>query len=159
MSLTARVDGSGVQRRLNGTSPKVFTAIRRELEKQTGMLANYVRAEKLSGQVLKNRSGNLRNAVQNDVTASGPILTGIVFVDNTAPYGAYQEYGASIPERVPVNAKALRWYVGGSPVFAMRAKAFVLPPRPFMAPSLTEKSPSIKAALQASSDAAIASDK
>lgn len=159
MSVSARVDATAVKERLNGTSGKVLAALRNELEKQTGMLANYIRAQKLSGQVLKNRTGNLRNAVQNNVTAAGPILTGTVFVDNTAPYGAYQEHGASIPERRPVNAKALRWYVGGSPVFAMRAKAFTLPPRPFMAPSLQEKSAEINAALQGTASQVIKSDK
>lgn len=156
MSISAIIDASAVKQKLNGSSGKVLQAVRAALEVQTGELANYIRAEKLSGQILKNRTGNLRNSIFNIVTQTGTLMTGTVAVDNTAPYGAYQEYGAHIPERVPVNAKALRWYgAGGGAIFAKRARAFDLPPRPFMAPSLAEKSASIVAALQAASDAGL----
>jgi phage gpG-like protein len=154
--ITARVDASGVKQKLNGSSGKILAALKGSLEIQTGMLANYIRADKLSGQVLKNRTGNLRNSIVPLVEASGPLMTGTVYVDSSAVYGAYQEYGAHIPERVPVNAKALRWYAaGGSPIFAMRARAFDLPPRPFMGPSLDEKSAEITAALQTSANKAM----
>jgi phage gpG-like protein len=154
--ITAQVDASRVKERLNGSSSKVLAALKGQLEIQTGMLANYIRADKLSGQVLKNRTGNLRNSVLPMVDASGVLMTGKVYVDSTALYGAYQEYGAHIPDRYPVNAKALRWYAaGGSPIFAMHARAFDLPPRPFMAPALAEKSAEITAALQTSVNQAI----
>jgi phage gpG-like protein len=148
--ITATVDASALKARLNGTAAKAFASIRDAVTVQTGMLAEYIKRDKLSGQVLKNRSGNLRNSVFPLTETSGSVVTGQVYVDNTAPYGRYQEYGAHIPERVPVNAKALRWYVGGSPVFAMRARAFTLPARPFMAPSLDERAPAITAAIQES---------
>lgn len=148
--IQATVDASALKARLNGTASKVFANVRATVETQTGLLASYIKSSKLSGQILKNRTGNLRNSVFNNVTSSGELITGTVGVDNTAPYGAFQEYGAHIPERVPVNAKALRWYVGGSPIFRMRARAFDLPPRPFMGPSLQERREEIVAAIQAS---------
>jgi hypothetical protein len=153
--ITTTVDASALKARLNGTAAAVFARVQVEVVRQTGMLAEYIKREKLSGQVLKNRTGNLRNSVFPSMESSGSQIIGTVAVDNTAPYGRYQEYGAQIPERVPVKAKALRWYVGGSPVFAMRARAFTLLPRPFMRPSLDEKAPSITAAIRQSVNEAI----
>lgn len=148
MSIQALIDATNVKNKLNGSSVRLLSQLRRELTIQTGKLANYIKSAKLSGQVLKNRTGNLRNSIVPKVGESGAVLTGTVFVDSTAPYGRYQEYGAHIPERIPVKAKALRWYAGGSPVFAMRARAFTLPPRPFMGPSLDEKQAEITSALR-----------
>jgi phage gpG-like protein len=153
--ITTTVDASALKARLNGTAEKAFALVKRAVTIQTGMLAEYIKRNKLSGQVLKARTGHLKDSVFPSVESSGSQITGMVYVDNTAFYGKVHEYGAHIPERVPVHAKALRWYVGGSPVFAMRARAFALPPRPFMRPSLDERSPAITAAIQESVNQAI----
>lgn len=153
--IVTTVDASALKSRLNGNAAIIFARVRTEVVRQSGMLAEYIRRGKLSGQILKNRTGNLRNAVFSSVESLGAQIVGTIGVDNTAPYGRYQEYGANIPERIPVNAKALRWYVGGSAVFAMRARAFKLPARPFMRPSLDERAPAITAAIQKSVGEAI----
>lgn len=149
MALQLNVDGTQLLARWNGLAGKVLTNLKTEMEVQTGNLRTYVQVNKLSGQVLAQRSGNLKRAMYTEVQTSAERITGIVGVDNTAPYGRYQEFGASIPERIPVEAKALRWYAGGQPVFAMRARAFTLPARPFLIPSLAEREPVINAGLQA----------
>lgn len=67
-------------------------------------------------------------------------MEGGVAVGREAPYGRYQEYGAHIPERVPIRARALHWInAAGNDVFAMRARAFELPSRPFMRSSFAEQ--------------------
>jgi hypothetical protein len=149
MALELHVDGAQLLARWNGLAGKVLTNLKVEMAVQTGNLSTYVQVNKLSGQVLKQRSGNLKRAMYTEVQTSAEQVTGIVGVDSTAPYGRYQELGAHIPERIPVHAKALRWYAGGKPVFAMRASAFTLPARPFLIPSLAEREPVINAGLQA----------
>lgn len=119
---------------------RIVASLREEMFIQTGMLKRYIAEMKLSGQVLRNRTGNLRRAVFNTVEADELGVTGMVAVDKTAPYGAYQEFGADIPERVPVRAKAMHWVnAAGQDVFARRARAFHLGAKPFMNPSLEER--------------------
>lgn len=137
------------RQKFHNSRERIIDALLREMRIQTGILKRYIKEQKLSGQVLKNRTGNLRNAVFNRVESDSNSVTGHVFVDKTAPYGAYQEYGASIPERVPRKAKALHWIgADGRDVFAKRARAFQLKARPFMGPSLEEKRDDIVNALR-----------
>lgn len=149
---TATVDASALKNRLDRTASATLTGIRARLEIETGGLANYIKAEKLSGQVLQNRTGNLRNSVFYTVSASGAQFIGTVDVSMpAAKYGAAHEFGAHIPERVPVRAKALHWISpGGGSVFAMRASAFDLPQRSFMRTGLQDREAQITAGLQES---------
>jgi len=107
-----------------------------------GNLREYIVTQKLSGQVLHARTGNLANATQPSIYQSLDryILTGKVSVDSTASvYGRAHEYGAHIPERVPIKKHALHWLnASGGDVFAMHAAAFDLPERSFMRSSLAE---------------------
>jgi phage gpG-like protein len=154
--LTGTVDASGIRERLNGTSGRVLNAIEERMAIEMGRLANYVKEEKLSGQVLHNRTGNLRNAVFSNVEATGNQIVGTVDVSMpAAKYGAAQEFGAHIPDRIPVSAKALHWVGSDGDVFAMRARAFDLPARPFMGPSLDENQEQITAGIQQSIDGAL----
>jgi phage gpG-like protein len=135
--------------RLNGTRIRAANALATQLYISMGNLREYIVGSKLSGQVLRHRTGNLINSIFPSVEQSldQSKLTGKVLVDNTAPYGRYHEYGAHIPERVPIRAKAMHWMNGGKDVFAMRARAFDLPARSFMRSSLKEKRQEIITAL------------
>jgi len=149
VEITFTADVGALTGYLDGMRGQMREAIRRGVVEQTGALRRYIKQEKLSGQVLKTRTGNLRNAVFDRVDDQGAVIVGTVSVDPSAQkYARAHEFGAHIPERVPVNAKALRWYLNGAPVFAMRARAFDLPVRSFMRSSLTEMSGSILAALR-----------
>ncbi|HLH29841.1 MAG TPA: hypothetical protein VKY31_01475 [Terriglobia bacterium] len=140
---------------LNGKRARLLEGLRNTMVFQTGALSRYIKETKLSGQVLRNITGNLRNAVFPSVETAGTQIIGRVSVDNSAPYGKYQEYGAHIPERVPVRARVLHWVSGGADVFAMRARAFDLRARPFMRPSLEERRAAILEALSTSIQGAL----
>lgn len=58
-----------------------------------------VMADKLSGQVLKNRTGNLRRATTEEVKQEGSTIKGIVGTDRTAPYGKVHELGLTVTAR------------------------------------------------------------
>lgn len=114
-------------------------------------LQAYIITRKLHGQVLQQRTGNLtRNILQFDAVDTGESLEGTVGLGANAPYGLAHERGATIPDRVPVNAKALSWIgADGNRIFAMRAKGFQLPERSFMRSSLAENREQIMQKLRA----------
>jgi hypothetical protein len=154
--LTANVDATALKARLNGTAGVVMPAIRARLNIEVGELTEYIKFQKLTGQVLKTRTGNLRNSVFYKMEDQGTQIVGTVDVSMPAArYGKAHEFGAHIPERVPVNAKALHWRVGGKDVFAMRAAAFDLPKRPFMSTGLADRHAGITAGIQESINEAI----
>jgi hypothetical protein len=123
------------------------------------LLARYVAEEKLSGQVLKPRTGTLRDAVMNSARAWTTRSTVEGRVSNNAAswYGVVHEEGAVIPEmqgklmvfrRSQVCANEsfspsqLRGRIPGPPtttVFTMKRRAFRLPARYFMRRSLREQ--------------------
>lgn len=129
----------------------VRNALIRKMAMLTGDLRNYVITDKLSGQVLNKQSGALQQSIQRDVASDDQSVTGRVFsakgtsmggtpVEN---YAGAQEYGAHIPERVPVKALALSWIANGKRIFAMRAAAFNLPERSYLRSSLSDKATDI----------------
>lgn len=126
--------------RLNGTRAKAIQALYDQTVKSMYELREYVVTQKLSGQVLNQRTGNLINATQPSVAQAPGTISGKVSVDTTASiYGRAHEYGAHIPDRYPIRAHALHWLnAQGGDVFAMHARAFDLPERSFMRSSLTE---------------------
>lgn len=119
---------------------KAEDALIRRMNAVMFRLHRHIVRDKLSGQVLKNRTGNLRRSVFVELAhKAGPLITAGVAVARSAPYARAQEYGAFIPERFPRRARALHWTTaGGQDVFAMRAAAFQLPARSFMRTALAE---------------------
>jgi hypothetical protein len=109
-------------------------------------LQQHIQSDKLTGQVLASRSGNLKRSIHQipAIDEGGSIVGGVGMGKETitksgVSYGMVHEFGAHIPERVPVTSKALHWIgKSGEEVFAMRARAFDLPERSFMRSSFVE---------------------
>ena len=110
------------------------------LNHENTALLTHIINDKLRGQVLHNPTNHLRKSIhQIPAQETGDTIAGGVGLGREAPYGLAHEYGAHIPERVPVKAKALHWIgANGADVFAMRARAFDLPERSFMRSSFAE---------------------
>jgi hypothetical protein len=78
----------------------VFPAARARLRQTTAKLAvdlqRHVVEDKLSGQVLKNRTGTLRRSINQHVEETSESVTGIVGADmNAARYARALEYGVT----------------------------------------------------------------
>jgi len=144
------INGSQIVAKVSGLGTLWAKNLRFAVAAATVELANYVKNQKLSGQVLHVRTGTLRRAVRAypPLTDVYPIR-GDVAVDRTAPYGAMQEFGTKPHDIVPIRAKALRFMAGENVVFAKRVHHPGTKPRPFMFPSLAEKRESILARLRA----------
>lgn len=139
-----------VQARIAGVADRIQAEIVKALNTVNTQLQRHIVSDKLSGQVLKSHTGNLKRAIlQIPAEVDGGEITGGVGLGTEAKYGLAHEYGAEIPERRPVTAKALSW-IGqdGARVFAMYAKAFTLPERSFMRTGFAEFRDRIETAIR-----------
>jgi hypothetical protein len=142
--------------RLEGLPERVQAVLSVRLRALMFQLAGKIQSEKLSGQVLKVRTGILRASVHaTDVTTSGTIISGgVEAAQGPAFYGKFHEVG--IPHAwqiVSVKARALAFISHGKQVYA---KSVIHPPmkqRAFARPALEESAQSVHDALQAAVDA------
>jgi phage gpG-like protein len=98
-----------------------------------------VTEQKLSGGVLKQQTGKLRESVFHQVTMVGDGVQAVIGAN--APYAHIHEYGGIIE---PVNALALRFQVDGHWVMVRRV---VMPERSFLRSTLAERAETIRAEL------------
>jgi hypothetical protein len=135
---------------VSSTERRVTDALRRAVAIATIDLSNYVKTNKLSGQVLNVKTGTLRRAVKSyPPSGDGPIVGTVSVGQEAAVYGRVHEYGGAGPyEITPIRAKALRFMLGGQAVFA---KSVMHPPakeRSFMRSALADKRAEIIARLE-----------
>lgn len=121
-------------------------------------LIHNVITQKLSGQVLKRRTGRLaasiaRGGADTRSRFEQTATSATSIAGTNVSYGKTWEYGAHVPAYTvfPVKAKALHFFVKGKEIFAMRANipAHDIKARPFLAPALQEMKPLIIAELTA----------
>jgi phage gpG-like protein len=132
------VGDQAVIQKLSAMPPKVHQALVAEVTRQALDLQRHVVEDKLQGQVLNHVSGKLASSIMYDVTDSQTSVTGRVYSNNSVNYAAIHEFGGTVPDRYPVNAKALHWMSGGQDVFAKFARGFTMPERSFMRSSLAD---------------------
>jgi len=127
-------------------------ALRERLAQTVARLAQELRntvQRKLSGEVLRRRSGRLAASVAVDVRESGGGVAASLSTD--VEYAAIHEYGGVIPARqvLPRNARVLAFPWKGRQRFFARVEipAVTMPQRSFLRSSLDEMTPEIRAAL------------
>ena len=148
------VNATEVQAQISETPVGIRERMVAAINTVNTQLQRHIVSDKLSGQVLKSHTGNLkRSIVQIPAVIEGDTLRGGVGLGSEAPYGLIHEFGGTIhvPEITPVNARALHW-IGkdGASVFAMRVKAHdvVMPERSFMRVAFAEFTERIEAAIR-----------
>ncbi len=107
-----------------------------------------VQTQKLTGQVLKVRTGRLRSSIAQGGTDSRSRFestadTAIAYVGTNVSYGVAWERGIAARDIVPIRAKALRFTIGGEILFRKRVRMPAQAPRPFLEPALREMRPQI----------------
>ena len=107
-----------------------------------GALADKVKDDKLSGQVLNALSGDLRASIVSEASVDGDDVVGSVGSAGDVKYAAIQEYGGKTAahEILPSKAEALAFIVGGALRFARRVEhpGSVIPERSYLRSSLEE---------------------
>lgn len=112
-------------------------------------LQKHIRTDKLLGQVLNRRTGNLRNNIIRRVEQNGRSVTGIVGIGKGAPYGKLHEYGFSGTVSVPEHVRKQKTAWGRrlkAPVnvrVSAHTRRVNLPERSFMRTALAEMRPLI----------------
>lgn len=149
--MTVTVDAGRVIVRFDRIRAGMRGSMVRAVNAATIELQGYIKANKLHGQVLKSRTGNLSRAIiAIPAIETGGSIVGRVAVDRSAPYGKMHEQGVNHSWTIePRNKKALRFSVGGQVIFARRVTHPPLKARPFMQPSLEEQRGAIFARLRA----------
>lgn len=137
---------------------RVQAAVAKTVDNLGLRLIRNVVTQKLSGQVLKRRTGRLaasiaRGASDTRSRFEQTATTAISYVGTNVTYGKTWEYGAHVPayDIRPKNGQALHFFTHGAEVFAkvVHMPARDIKARPFLAPALQEMKPLIIAELQA----------
>lgn len=139
--------------RLDAFAGTLGDALAAKAETLALALADAVKLDKLSGQVLAARSGALRDSIAAEVAADGDAVVATVGSVGELSYAAIQEYGGKTGahEILPVKAKALAFVAGGAMRFAARVErpGSAIPARSYLRATLDEQSDAIVAALGA----------
>ncbi len=124
------------------------SGVQRELIKEVTasvlLLERHIKANKLSGQVLHVRSGDLRRSVHAvlPVEVSGSAVIGRVAQSGDVKYGAIHEFGGRTSPHVieAKNALALKFTVGGREIFRRKVNhpGSQMPERSFMRSALAD---------------------
>ena len=125
--------------------------VRLALQKKVTVFALRMEAivkRKLSGQVLQKRSGNLRDSIFHEVTATDNSVVGKVAASMNVKYAAIHEYGGTIKHpggtAYFIGKDKMAHFISNKVAFAMgdwpRTKPhdINIPARPYMRPTLAE---------------------
>ena len=152
INITISGDGEVIQM-IGAKGPKIARELTSEMHRVTLKLLRYVKENKLSGQVLKNRTGTLRRKVNECVTESPNSIVGQVGV--RLSYAAAHEYGFDGQETVRAHLRTIKQAFGRPLAEAkeVQVRSFTrhmkIPERSFLRSSLRELKPQIERDLRA----------
>ncbi len=149
--LKITLDGAeALQARLDAFPTALATGLAAKAQDLAGALADKVRFEKLSGEVLNARSGALRDSISAEVASDDEGVSASVGSYGDVKYAAIQEYGGKTGahEILPAKAEALAFMVGGALRFARKVEhpGSLIPERSYLRSSLNEMSGEIATA-------------
>lgn len=129
----------------------VIERIRVNMDMANLKLQSYIQTMKLSGQVLKHRSGKLFGSIRYipSTQDGNEIVGGVRGAGGPAFYGKYHEDGGSfVGQRTLRRPPRMVRRKGGERVMTGTPYGIFFPPRPFMSTSLLENREMIVAALR-----------
>jgi len=121
---------------------KVHAALLNKVTVLALELESKIREDKLSGQVLRVRTGALRSSIQSRVEDQGHFVIATAFSCGEVNYAAIHEFGGKTPAHdiVATKSKALSFIAGGSRVFATTVNhpGSQMPERSFLRSALAD---------------------
>jgi len=139
---------------LRAYGDKVQTAVVKSVARSALKLQSEVMDNRLSGQVLNIRTGNLHRSIHQQVTSSGGLVVGEV--NTNVRYGVAHEYGFAGTVNVKDSMRQIRQAFGRplkSPRYVQiraHSRNVKLPERSFLRSALRDMKPEIEADLQKS---------
>jgi hypothetical protein len=157
--ITGRITGDTVVLlKLRTMGIRIRDAVRETVTRDAIALSRYVKEQKLSGQVLKNRTGTLRRKIDYLVSESPTSISGSVGVKLS--YAAAHEYGIDKVVTVREHLREIK-QAWGRPIAPMTVVVrqhpmhMHLPERSFLRSSLRENAPTIREHLRSAVAGAI----
>lgn len=146
------VDTSGAEEEFRSRADRIIAALIARTQAIDEALQAKIAGEKLSGQLLQQRTGKLIGSVRTIpvVNTGAEIIGGVQAGGGPAYYAKFQNYGTAGPYEIkPLDPKGvLAFRLDGKMRFAKRVMHPGLPARNFMESSLEESRALIIAALQ-----------
>ena len=130
----------------------------KEVSKQTLLLEALVK-RKVSGEVLRVRTGNLRASIHSTMKEGATEIKGTVASSGDVKYAAIHEFGGkTAPHIIEAKGRALAFMMGGKQVFAKRVNhpGSTMPERSFLRSSLRDRRDPIVTGLQKAAAEAMA---
>ena len=128
-----------VEARLQELSKEMHEGVAKAMFALTIELQRIIKEEKLSGQVLKTRTSNLRNSISYEFNNDGTNIDGVVGTNvNAIPYARIHEFGGIIEAK---KAKFLRFKIGNRWVMKRSVK---IPERSYLRTALKDLEPKIQ---------------
>jgi phage gpG-like protein len=150
--ITVQVDDTQVVARLTSLPGRLRQLLLAKISTLAVQLAARVR-QKLSGEVLNVRSGDLRASIFERVSSTSTSVAATVGSSGDVKYAAIHEYGGLIPAHdiLPNKAEALAFVWQGKQQFFRRVHIpdVQMPERSYLRSSLAEMSGDIRTGLQA----------
>ena len=153
------IGGTELVASLGAFGPRLHARLVKTMTRETIRLQRHVKAEHLSGQTLRNRTGHLRASIGQSLVTIGaegasPEIVGKVgiFKGPTVIYGRAHEFGFDDIVRVRGHTRTVK-QAFGQPILPVEAlvrphtRHMKLPVRSFLRTSLAERQPEIEAAL------------
>jgi phage gpG-like protein len=133
--------------RLDAMPGRVKDGLARAVARLGLELQRKVQAEKLTGQVLKVRTGSLRSSINTQFVEGVDQIA--ASVGTNIRYARLHEYDVGHPWLIAAkSAKALRFEIGGRVIFRRSVRHPPLPERSFLGSALREMQPTIEAGLR-----------
>lgn len=147
------IGGDKVLAYMAGIFPRVRAAARQSITRSLFELVAEVKSQKLSGQVLRNRTGRLRRSIhKSDVVDSGNEISGTV--GTNVQYAAVHEYGFAGTVTVKAHMRMIKQAWGKAlknpheVSVRSHGRQVNLPERSFLRSALKEMAPAFIARLQ-----------
>jgi phage gpG-like protein len=103
---------TAIEARLTALPAKLRAALFRKISYLTLFLENYIKTEKLSGQVLNVVTGRLRRSIFSEVTQTSTSVDGTVGSSGDVKYAAVHEFGFSGDEVVKAHTREIKQAFG-----------------------------------------------
>jgi phage gpG-like protein len=132
--------------RLDAMPGRVRDGLARAVTRLGLDLQRKVQREKLTGQVLKVRTGSLRSSINTEISQSTDEVS--ASVGTNIRYGRVHEYGVDHPWLIEAKGRALRFEIAGRVIFRRSVRHPPLPERSFLRSALADMRPQIEAGLR-----------
>lgn len=129
--------------------PSLREELKREVSKQTLLLKAHVVEQKLSGQVLKRRTGTLAGSIGVELSdTAGGVIGRVGTLNKAVKYARLHEYGGRTePHEIVAKGKALRFQLANGAILFRKSVMHPgsrMPERSFLRSSLSERRSSIQ---------------